>query len=374
MRGVVGPMKKLLLALVLLLLAALAGCAGQIMDGPGMVNSYRQIDQETAKQMMAKDDGHVVVDVRREDEYAAGHIPGAILIPNESIGTERPEELPDPDQIILIYCRSGNRSKQAAQKLFDMGYTNVYEFGGINTWTGDIAAEEESVMKNTPAVLSFDSFDGGGPEYTVEIDDATVVSFTEERVYASPRHEELDGAGYSVVFTFTGLKPGETQVSIFGWSPIAGSELDIYVLTVDENLNAAARLLTREDPDAIRPTPVLVIEINGEWFCANLEDNCAARLFIEQLEPAEIEVEMRDRGGFEKTGPLPWTLPGNDKEITAEPGDVLLYDGDRIAICYGLTTGELTRLARMGSVTKEALLEAFGDGGVTVSFWLEWSE
>ena len=111
---------------------------GQVLDGDDMVRSYRQIDQETARQMMEAGDGHVVVDVRRQDEFDAGHIPGAILIPNESITTERPEELPDLNQVILIYCRSGNRSKQAAQKLFDMGYTNIYEFGGINTWTGDI--------------------------------------------------------------------------------------------------------------------------------------------------------------------------------------------------------------------------------------------
>ena len=134
-------MKKLSLILIFLLITALTGCADQIMDGPGMVNSYKQIDQETAKQMMGQDDGHVVVDVRTQEEYDAGHIPGALLIPNESIGTEPPEELPDRNQIILIYCRSGNRSKQAAEKLAAMGYTNVYEFGGINTWTGEIVTE-----------------------------------------------------------------------------------------------------------------------------------------------------------------------------------------------------------------------------------------
>ena len=112
--------------------------SSQIMDGEDMVRSYTQISQEEAKEMMAKEDGHIVVDVRRQDEYDAGHIPGAILIPNESIGTERPAELPDLDQIILIYCRSGRRSKEAAQKLADMGYTKIYEFGGINTWTGEI--------------------------------------------------------------------------------------------------------------------------------------------------------------------------------------------------------------------------------------------
>ena len=87
---------------------------------------------------MKKDDGHIIVDVRRQDEYDNGHIAGAILIPNERIGTSQPDSLKDLDQIILVYCRTGNRSKQAAQKLADMGYTNVYEFGGINTWDGDI--------------------------------------------------------------------------------------------------------------------------------------------------------------------------------------------------------------------------------------------
>lgn len=109
---------------------------------------YTQIDQETAKAMMVADDGHVVVDVRRQDEYDAGHIPGAILIPNESIACDSPEALPDYDQIILIYCRSGRRSKEAAQKLASMGYRNVYEFGGIIDWTGDIVTtEEEHAMK-----------------------------------------------------------------------------------------------------------------------------------------------------------------------------------------------------------------------------------
>ena len=69
------------------------------------------------------------MDVRHQEEYDEGHIPGAILIPNETITSEKLDELPDLDQIVLIYCRSGRRSKEAAQKLADMGYTNIYEFG-----------------------------------------------------------------------------------------------------------------------------------------------------------------------------------------------------------------------------------------------------
>ena len=113
----------------------LSGCAQP--SGSTMA-SYKQITQEEAKEMMTKDDGHIIVDVRRQDEYDEGHIPDAILIPNESITDKQPDELPDLNQIILVYCRSGRRSKEASQKLADLGYTNVYEFGGINTWTGEV--------------------------------------------------------------------------------------------------------------------------------------------------------------------------------------------------------------------------------------------
>ena len=78
------------------------------------------------------------MDVRRPDEFAEGHIAGAINVPNEDITDGMPELLPDKDQTLLIYCRSGNRSKEASKKLADIGYTNVYEFGGINTWEGEI--------------------------------------------------------------------------------------------------------------------------------------------------------------------------------------------------------------------------------------------
>ncbi len=138
-------------AVFLLGLMLLAGCAaGGAMETTTAEEktegraAYRQISQDEAREMMAKDDGHIVLDVRRQNEYDAGHIPGAVLLPNESIGTERPQELPDLDQVILIYCRSGNRSKQAAQKLADLGYTNIYEFGGIQTWTGETVTEEAS--------------------------------------------------------------------------------------------------------------------------------------------------------------------------------------------------------------------------------------
>ena len=127
-------------ALILLLIFAallLTACNKSSVDMP----SYKQISQSEAKEMMAKDDGHIVVDVRREDEYNAGHIPGAIRVTNEEIGDTMPEELPDLNQIILVYCRSGRRSKEASEKLAKIGYTNVYEFGGIIDWDGEVVKE-----------------------------------------------------------------------------------------------------------------------------------------------------------------------------------------------------------------------------------------
>ena len=100
--------------------------------------TYEQITQDEAKALIAEAENYIILDVRTEAEYAEGHIPGAICVPNETIGDQMPEELPDKDQLILVYCRSGNRSKQASEKLAKLGYTNIKEFGGINTWTGDV--------------------------------------------------------------------------------------------------------------------------------------------------------------------------------------------------------------------------------------------
>lgn len=136
-------MKKIIIPLAFVLVLIMASCSSedQVMDGDGMMMSYIQISQDEALAMMEEEEDYIIVDVRRQDEYDEGHIPGAILIPNETIGEEPPEELPDRGQIIMIYCRSGNRSKEAALKLFDMGYYNIYEFGGINTWQGEITTD-----------------------------------------------------------------------------------------------------------------------------------------------------------------------------------------------------------------------------------------
>ena len=100
--------------------------------------SYRQISMNEAVKMMKDEKNYIILDVRRPDEYAEGHIPGAINVPNEEIGTVEIAELPQKSQMILVYCRSGRRSKEASEKLVKLGYTNIVEFGGILDYKGEI--------------------------------------------------------------------------------------------------------------------------------------------------------------------------------------------------------------------------------------------
>ncbi len=129
-------MKKL----IPIILSALmfTGCAG---TSNNQTNTYRQISMDEAVTMMAQESGYIILDVRRPDEFAAGHIPNAINVPNESIGTDEIPELPYKDQLIMVYCRSGRRSKEASEKLVKLGYTNIVEFGGILDWKGEIVTD-----------------------------------------------------------------------------------------------------------------------------------------------------------------------------------------------------------------------------------------
>ena len=101
--------------------------------------AYHKISAEEAYEMMISQE--IVVDVRTREEYDGGHIENAVLVPNESIGSEMPETLPDKEATLLIYCRSGRRSKDAAQKLLALGYQSVYDFGGVIDWPYELVKE-----------------------------------------------------------------------------------------------------------------------------------------------------------------------------------------------------------------------------------------
>lgn len=122
-------MSRLKAALWAVLLAlGLTACAAASAEG------YTQVTPEQAKRMMEDDPACIVLDVRSEEEYSLGHIPGAVVIPHDEIAARAAAKLPDKGACILVYCRSGRRSKIASEALVSLGYTNVYEFGGINGW------------------------------------------------------------------------------------------------------------------------------------------------------------------------------------------------------------------------------------------------
>ena len=254
----------IIFSVFLMFLMFLSGCTSKTSNDDNTNITYTSISQEEAMEMMEKEKNYVILDVRRDDEYKEGHIPGAINIPNEEINDTKPEKLPDLDQIILVYCRSGNRSKQASKKLAQMGYRNIYEFGGINTWKGDIVRE--------------DIYDCG-----------------------------------------------------------------------------------------------LQILVNGYPMNAVFERNVSSEAFIKKLQKGGITVEMSDYGGFEKVGPLPYELPRCDEQITTEPGDVILYQGNQITIYYGQNTWSFTKLAHISGLTQEELIEILGEGDITAEFsWDPW--
>ena len=132
-----------LLCVLLALVMMLSGCSPKDESGmqQGETAMWKQVNMEEAMELMKTEEDYIILDVRRADEFASGHIPGAVNLANEVIGEDDAAVeavLPDKDQLILVYCRSGNRSKQASQKLADLGYTHVVEFGGILDWPGEI--------------------------------------------------------------------------------------------------------------------------------------------------------------------------------------------------------------------------------------------
>ena len=127
-------MKKLTIFLLAAML--LTACGGNGENDREAV--YVNVTAEEAKEMMDSQTGYIILDVRTQEEYDQGHIPGAILIPDYEIKARAEEVLTDKDQLILIYCRSGRRSKLAAEALVELGYTNIAEFGGIIDWPYEV--------------------------------------------------------------------------------------------------------------------------------------------------------------------------------------------------------------------------------------------
>ena len=127
-------MKKLILLLLAVMMFTACGQA----NPNSQETVYMNITAQEAKQIMDSEEGYIILDTRTREEYDESHIPGAIVIPHDEITDRAEEELPDKDQLLLVYCRSGRRSKLAAEALVELGYTNIKEFGGIIDWPYEV--------------------------------------------------------------------------------------------------------------------------------------------------------------------------------------------------------------------------------------------
>lgn len=222
--------------------------------------------------------------------------------------------------------------------------------------------------------LSFHAFNGSGIKFKIRFD-SDIATFDSRKVYSKKGGDELNGGGYDIIYTFRGVKPGETIFRVEKRSAKKNKDY-IYTMTVDEQLKVKIEELTVDNLDRMTITvPSLVVKSNGKTLYASLEDNPSARDFVKKLSTGSITVEMDDYGNFEKVGELPWKIKRSDREITAVPGDIILYEGNKITIYYDQNSWNFTRLGRLGNKsTREQMLEFLGEGKTSVSFSIEWSE
>ena len=213
------------------------------------------------------------------------------------------------------------------------------------------------------ASLSFESFDGRGPEFNFVIADESVVSCSSEVKYNKAYHEEMNGAGYDEVITFTGIKPGETTVLIEERSPIADNLDHKYRVTVDDELNVKIELLAVKDINGDAGESMILV-IDGEEYPVEWEENESVEA-LKELCPLTVKMSMY--GGFEQVGSLGESLPRNDEQITTEYGDIVLYSGNQIVVFYGSNTWAYTRLGHI-DMTQEELTDLLGNGDVEITF------
>lgn len=265
----------------------------------------------------------------------------------------------------------------------DRGKEQVFTFADAAAAAAFTALCEEWMAADAPAqpvsaacVLTFSSFAGGGPAYTLLPEDDSLFTWTERRDHGADAEQE-DGAPFDVIFTLTGLHPGETLLTVQERSPIAGNYDHSYRVIVDESLAVQTEYQGTVDLDADvteekeEEPAMLAIETERGTLYARLEDNSSARALADRLQKEPITLTLDDYGNFEKVGALPWSLPTNDERITTRPGDVILYQGDHITIYYDRNTWSFTRLAVIEDATREGLLDLLGSGSVTVTLSLD---
>ena len=233
---------------------------------------------------------------------------------------------------------------------------------------GGYSMTRKSENDGKSAVLYFESFDGGGPVYSFEVEDPDIVSVSSRREYDKPDHEEMTGAGYKVIATVTGIKPGETFINVSADSPIAYEPDQRYSAVVDENLKVT---LTRLPDPELSPAhdAVLAMQIGDDIYYGSFTDEPEADAFKKELSSGATEFSLESaEDGF--SGNILNALTVNEKVFEAKPGMLALTGEDEILIC----TKE-KELTGVPIAVFEKLPEALPEGGsLSVLIWIEWGE
>lgn len=225
--------------------------------------------------------------------------------------------------------------------------------------------------------LRFDSFDGGGPEYSVSIEDNEIISAEIHRKYHKADHEELGGAGYEVIVKIKGLKPGRTTLTVSSRSPICENTDILYTAEVSDSLEVT---LTKESEidrtvERVSVQPMaLIIHTEKKDLCVSKNYCPAFEALVENLRNDVPELEFSKPEGEAIKAKLPFSISGAEKEITLSPGDVALLEDDMIAIVREEFT---TKASLIGSLIGTDIAEAdeiFAAGDVHAVLYVEWSE
>ncbi len=211
------------------------------------------------------------------------------------------------------------------------------------------------------AELTFESFDGGGPEFSVVIEDDMITDYDTDIRYNDEDHEEMSGAGKHVVFDFWGVSPGETKVLIKERSPIADNLDRRYKAVVDENLNVSMEEISVKDLN--EEAVDMRLYIGTEEVPVTWEENESVRELKAML---PIKVKMSMYGGFEQVGSLGTEIPRDDEQITTEAGDIVLYSGNQIVLFYGSNDWSYTRLGHI-KLSKEEMTGLLENKDVEIS-------
>ncbi len=275
--------------------------------------------------------------------------------------------------VVVCACNGSKPAASSTRTTRDPSTTNEEP---TTTTSATTVASSETPKDNQKVKLSFDSFDGGGPSYSVTVQDESIVKYEKWVEYADPDHDQMEGSAFDVYIEFTSVAPGTTRVIIEEYFPIMSTTTYTYYdATVADDLSLTLQKIDASDDDLfVKQNYDLVVTIGQYSYYMDVAKNPTSDAFEKNLRTNKLSLSMEDKDGAWKTGDLPEELPHDDKTHDAECGDIVLMEGRTLAICYKKTTGDFTVVGHISVPSERKLQDILGKGDVLVEFYLEWSE